>query len=286
MDLHIRDPEAVEAKVQKLIAGGGAGLKVISDFDFTISKFWWDAAGTERACSCYKLIEDCGLLESHYHDRAQALQKKYYPMEVDPNLPRDEKIQAMLDWVTEANLLLRDSGLKRDMLPVMVQGGKLRLRDLTHEVFDVIAAHDIPLLIFSGGVGNVVEEVIQHTGIPITSNTHVISNRMVFGEDGTIQRWTDPHFHAFNKFAKTIADEPFMRENEHRRNVLLFGDSLGDIHMSDGLDMDCILTVGFLNDKVEERLETYKAAYDVVILGDPSLGYHLDLLKKITAAGQ
>jgi 5'-nucleotidase len=51
--------------------------------------------------------------------------------------------------------------------------------------------------------------------------------------------------------------------------------------MSDGLSFDEIITVGFLNDRVEQRLEEYKSRFDVVILGDPDLSFVRDLLNEI-----
>ena len=281
LEILMKDPSAVEGKIKKLVAGGAEALKVISDFDFTVSKFWWDDAHTQRACSCYKLIEDCGLLDATYHDKAQALQQKYYPMEVDPNLPKEAKLQAMLDWVTAANELLHTAGMTKDMLPTIVRDGKLKLRDGTDKMFALLVAHNVPTLLFSGGIANVLEAALQHNKICLSDDIHIISNTIIWGEDGSLKGWSEPHFHAFNKLAQTVADKPFMKESVAKKNVLLFGDSLGDIKMSDGLDMDCILTVGFLNDKVDERLEEYKALYDVVILGDPSLDYHIELLEKI-----
>ena len=284
-DVRMRDEAAVRRKVAALSAAGHKALKVITDFDFTISKFWYDAAAKERACSCYKLVEDCGLLESHYHDKAQALQRRFYPVEVNPDVGREEKVAAMLQWVTEANELLRSSGFQKEMIPKMVAEGKLIVREGTHELCDLIAKHDVPLLIFSGGIANVVEAVLAREGIALTDSAHVVSNHISFDADGGIAEWSEPKFHSMNKHAATIQDEPFMQNNTHRRNVLLFGDSLGDIHMSDGLDVGTLLTVGFLNDNVESRLDDYLQAYDVVILGDPSLDYHLELLKKIVAGG-
>lgn len=41
-----------------------------------------------------------------------------------------------------------------------------------------------------------------------------------------------------------------------RDNVLLLGDSLGDLNMAKGLSAEEVLTVGFLNDKVRDTYET------------------------------
>jgi len=40
--------------------------------------------------------------------------------------------------------------------------------------------------------------------------------------------------------------------------VILIGDSIGDVHMAEGLNTDIVLKIGFLNLKIEERLEEFK----------------------------
>eukprot|EP01064_Diplonema_japonicum_P013201 TRINITY_DN20677_c0_g1_i1.p1 TRINITY_DN20677_c0_g1~~TRINITY_DN20677_c0_g1_i1.p1 ORF type:complete len:284 (+),score=93.76 TRINITY_DN20677_c0_g1_i1:40-891(+) len=281
MDIRMKDPEGVAAKIAAIKKDGKELLKVIADFDFTMTRFWWCADTKERACSCYKVIEDCGLLSKEYHDKAQELQKRFYPIEVCPDICKDEKVKAMLEWVSLANKLLEDSGLEEDTIPRMVCDAKVALRDKAKEVVDLLTEHGVPLLLFSGGIANILEEVFKKEGVVLADNAHIVSNKMVFNDKGKIAAWTEPRFHAFNKEAETIKDAPFVRDEAHRRNVLLFGDSLGDVKMSNGLSTSTILTIGYLNDKVEERLDTYLNTYDVLILGDPSMEYHLDVLKKV-----
>ncbi|KAJ9452432.1 putative cytosolic 5prime-nucleotidase 3 [Diplonema papillatum] len=278
--VRMKDPAAVALKREKIIAGGTGNLKVISDFDFTLSRFWF--AEGERACSCYKAIEDCGLLSADYHDRAKALQQKYYPIEVDPRVPWEEKLSAMYDWVCAANRLLEESGLHQDMIRPLVADAKLHLRGKAVDCIEALQKQRVPLLVFSGGIANILEEVLVREGVELTADTHVVSNKMVFDGKGHIASWTDPKFHAFNKKARTIAHERFVKDEMRRKNVLLFGDSLGDVHMSDGLEIDTLLSVAFLNDKVEERLDEYMNAFDVVILGDGDMSFHFDLINAIS----
>ena len=74
---------------------------------------------------------------------------------------------------------------------------------------------------------------------------------------------------------------PIRKELEHRKNVLLLGDSLGDLQMTDGFDYENLIKIGFLNYQDEEKLEDYKKVYDVVILNDGAMSYVNGLLKKI-----
>jgi len=52
--------------------------------------------------------------------------------------------------------------------------------------------------------------------------------------------------------------------------------------MADGVeDAKVILKIGFLNEKVEEHLDEYKRAFDVVITHDGSFRFLDDLLKEL-----
>lgn len=53
--------------------------------------------------------------------------------------------------------------------------------------------------------------------------------------------------------------------------------------MSEGLDYDCCLRVGFLNDR-QDRLPIYLDRFDVVIIGDPEMDVVLHLLDSVCVA--
>lgn len=50
------------------------------------------------------------------------------------------------------------------------------------ELFDQLKEHNVPLLIFSAGLGDIVEEVVRQSGI-FHSNVRVFSNYMDFDEN-------------------------------------------------------------------------------------------------------
>ncbi|CAM9998962.1 unnamed protein product [Sphacelaria rigidula] len=76
----------------------------------------------------------------------------------------------------------------------------------------------------------------------------------------------------------TVATSRSCSQVANRHNVLLMGDSLGDPNMSKGIGAEETLKIGFLNDKVEERMDDYLAAYDAVILGDGGFDFALGIL--------
>lgn len=66
---------------------------------------------------------------------------------------------------------------------------------------------------------------------------------------------------------------PIWPELRRRKNVLLLGDSEGDPRMTDGMNHDTILKIGFLNYHEAKLLPTYEKLYDAIILGDGDFSF-------------
>lgn len=57
--------------------------------------------------------------------------------------------------------------------------------------------------------------------------------------------------HVYNKNENAIHSSDYFDNIRHRENLLLLGDSLGDLRMAEGAgDLKCTLKIGFLNYKV------------------------------------
>jgi len=120
------------------------------------------------------------------------------------------------------------------------------------------------------------------------SQVHVISNRCIFEEsgEGKVTGFEQPLLHVFNKKSTAYLHTNFFNTEDikDRTNLLLLGDSLGDISMSEGMEIndDRIIKVGFLNDRIE-RMEQYLEKYDVVILDDPGFDIPFYLLQEVVS---
>lgn len=62
--------------------------------------------------------------------------------------------------------------------------------------------------------------------------------------------------HVYNKNENVIHDSDYFQNIEHRTSMILMGDSLGDLHMADGAEVNHKLKIGFLNTRVNTL--TYK----------------------------
>ncbi len=101
---------------------------------------------------------------------------------------------------------------------------------------------------------------------------------MNFFHQGELTGFDGDLIHVFNKNENAVHDSEYFRRLQGRSNVLLMGDSLGDLNMADGADAKHLLKIGFLNDKVYRTLcfstLIVESSYSEIFVGhlcDPSL---------------
>ena len=227
-----KDKESYLKKISLLKAGGAEKLNIVTDFDFTLTKFHLNG---QRGASCHKVIEDCGLLNEDYHHKAQAVQLKYYPLEVDPSLDADTRLKYMIEWVVVAHKLLVDSGLTKHIIEqavsYMLEKEKVALRGKVTTFIQQLADKNIPLLIFSAGIADVLEEILRHHILINRTLVHIISNRCIFhGPTQELSGFEEPTIHVFNKRAETFLETDYFKTKDldRRSNLILIGDSLGE----------------------------------------------------------
>lgn len=73
--------------------------------------------------------------------------------------------------------------------------------------------------------------------------------------------------HTYNKNMNRLPKE-IKEEIEKKNNILLFGDLIEDIGIVDDKDLYKTLTIGFLENNVEENLDVYQDNYDIVLTGE------------------
>jgi len=269
-----KDRAVLEEKVAKLVTGGPSKLQLIFDFDYTMSRA--HKAGVPVDCS-WGVLENYADLPSSYTEKVKILRNQYYPIEIDPSISIEEKIPHMSQWYTKANLLLAESKVKADWFPRMVAQSNCELRDSTEVLLQTLHQSQIPLLVLSAGVGDLIKQILDHFNV-FHDNIKIVSNFLEFdAESGAaLGLKTDPCIHMFNKKA------PSQEGLEQRKNIILIGDSLGDLRMADGIeDVNVVLSIGFLDKNVEANLPVYLDAFDVVLVDDQTMNFPIAVIEDI-----
>ncbi|KAG7386360.1 5'-nucleotidase, cytosolic III [Phytophthora pseudosyringae] len=300
----IGDPDAFARKMRKFTKDGPEQLLVIADFDRTLTPYYKQRSDPktplEQENSSHGLLMTSTVLHPRVCVGEQELFARFYPVEMSPTLSAEEKLPFMEQWWDSAHALLIEYKLTKKQIDQAVSLGSLSFRQGFHPLFKLLHDQQVPTLIFSAGLYDVIHAALEQefaaerkrnggsteTKSNKPSNVHVVSNMMRFDASGVINGFDGTVIHSLNKTARVLLDSSFWEEYElkKRRNVLLLGDSRGDVRMSEGLDADEIIRVGFLNVHVDEALNEYLELYDVVFTHDVSLVPVQMLIEQITAS--
>lgn len=276
--VHIRDPERVERIVTDLIKDGHDNLQVVSDFDRTITRFMFE---DRKVPTCHGVLDDCPALPESYRDKANKLRAKYLPLEFSNNISIDEKYNLMVEWWTSAHNLLVDAGLKRADLKEMIAKSGMVLREGSTKLFKQLNDAGVPCLVFSAGIGDVLAEAITQFS-KFFPNMQIVSNFMDFDEQDNLVGFKGEMIHTYNKHEVAVHHPEYFERHKHRTNVILLGDTLGDLTMADGMPQaKNVLTIGFLNDHIDQNLESYKDSFDIVLISDETMDLPNAILQKV-----
>lgn len=276
----ISNQERFEELKEKFKKDGVEKLHVLADFDQTLTQAF---VNNKRTPALISILADEGYLTSDYPEKANALFKKYYNIEIDPDIPFEEKREAMEEWWTKHFNLLISSGLDRNDIEEIVKSDNIALRKGVPELLNNLQSNNIPLVILSSaGVGQ--ESIVSYLGYKklLSDNIYIICNSFNWSEDGKAISVNQPIIHSLNKNETVIKDFPEVFEKiKERTNVVLLGNSIHDIDMITGFDYDNLIKIGFLNEEVDKNLEKYKENFDVVITNDSSAEFVNSLFKEL-----
>uniref|UniRef100_A0A4W6CMB5 5'-nucleotidase, cytosolic IIIB n=1 Tax=Lates calcarifer TaxID=8187 RepID=A0A4W6CMB5_LATCA len=166
--------------------------QVISDFDMTLTRF---AHNGKRVPTTHNILDNRLLINEDCTRKMRELLNTYYPIEIDASRSAEEKLPLMVEWWTKVHELLIEQKIRRDMLAHAVKESSAMLRDGYKVFFECLAEHQVPLLIFSAGVGDVLEEVIRQNHV-FHPNIHIISNYMDF--DQTVEERKESYINSFD----------------------------------------------------------------------------------------
>lgn len=186
----------------------------------------------------------------------------------------------MMKWWTEAHASLVAQKLNRADLKRMAEQANLEIRPGVDRVLIDCKNTSVPFLVFSAGIGNIIEEILKGANM-FYDNMHIVSNMMVFDDKGVCVDFKEPLIHVFNKSEFQLETSPYHKMIEERSNVILMGDSLGDLQMSQGVKHDLCFNIGFLNHDIKALEPSYFKAFDLVIEGDANMNPVIEMLKHL-----
>ena len=158
------------------------------DFDRTITASnscdSWDATGK--------------LLGIEFKERILSLYNKYRPIELDYKITVEEKLRAMETWYQSCMNLYHEYHLTKIQLEQSISQSEILFRNGAKEFLDKMAKYNIPVIILSAGIGNVIEQFLKENEC-YTKNISIISNFITFDNKGNMNYFKGPMIHTLNK---------------------------------------------------------------------------------------
>lgn len=278
-EILIKDQKQIDIFMKKVREDGVKKLHILADFDRTITKSIVDG---KLVPSLISILRDENYLTPDYRARAHALYDRFHAIEIDPKVSTEEKKKAMYEWWTTHFKILMECGLNESDLDQVIKSARIQLRDGAREFIVSLDKFQIPMVILSAsGLSiEVIKDYLSSINL-LYKNIYIISNQFKWDEKGNMVGYLEPVVHSFNKDETLIYESPFYDKIRNRKNVILMGDSIGDLGMIEGFEWENLLKIGFLDEKIDECREVYKENFDAVIVDQGGFGFVNDLLSKI-----
>lgn len=241
---------------------------LVIDFDHTLtskkSDDSWEISGS--------------LLGKEFAKDMNELYQKYGLIELDDKIAIKEKEKSMVEWYEKCMDLYYKYHLTQEKLKKSVENGNLIYRDGAEVFLKKAHQENIPVIILSAGIGNVIELFLKQTNCYF-DNIYIISNFMEFDKDGDVKEFDNTKMiHTLNKTMKGKLSEKYIKKIKDKTYKILIGDLKEDEKMVEQKEWGTTLKIGILEQKVEERLKVYQKTFDVVLIGEDAT---FDILNKI-----
>ncbi|EDO40245.1 predicted protein [Nematostella vectensis] len=263
--VYISDSVGVREKLQRIYEAGIDKIQILTDFDKTLTKFIVD--GTPGN-TIQEALEKSGHIPESFRAKFADLKDHYLPI-LSGDMSSNEKESVILEWCSKVNDLIVELNLKKDDLPAIVRDGLLVLREGVEWLFVKTSENKVPVFILSEGLGDLIEEVIRQQS-QLYDNVTIMANYMKFNQ-GVMVGIHGKLLTSGNK-QEQAKNNLFFEKNKDRSSAIVMGDSIRDSEMASSLrNAENVITVGILNEKVDENLKAYQEAFDVVIVDDHSI---------------
>ena len=229
---------------------------VFMDYDKTITSSesidsW--AASANKEVMGEEIIKD---LNKYY--------EKYGVIEFDYHIDKNKREKYIIEWYDKCIDLYYQYGLTKEKLKESINSSKLILREGAKDILSKLYENNIPVIIFSAGIGNVIEQFLQEKGC-YYDNITIIGNFIKFDQNGSMIKFYEKIIQKLKKNIDKV-DELIIKEKiKEKEYRVVIGDLVEDINMMGEYPENKSLKIGLLNKNITENLEVYKKNFDIVL---------------------
>lgn len=246
-------------------------IHIVTDFDRTIT------SGDSK--SSWSLFAYSGYMPAQYIEKREELYKIYRPVENNLSISREYREEKMKEWWDKHLEILVEYNLSEKIVQSIAFDEKhMHLRDDAAEFLSTCKDYNIPVIIISAGIGNIILEFLKHNEV-LYDNIYIISNFLQY-ENGIVKGFDNHIIHSLNKNEQEL---PYEAKDaiKDRPYSIIMGDGIDDIRIVSKEQRENSLAVGFLEDNIEDNLEGYTEVFDIVYTNNTSLKPMIKLIESL-----
>ena len=273
-------------------------LALVTDFDFTISKKYNYQKNLSLGSS-YRFYDESliGGNQQKVLEIQNDLCNKYMKYETDASIDikiREKKVEEF--YVKSLDVYINPK-FTRDSIGKMLEKlkEKFELRKYTKDLFELLIKLEIPIIIVSGGVKEVIIDLLKKSiknfeTFLTQKKIEIIANELYFEEGKGCIGHSKDVIYAFNK--SNFVKENIKKNFPDVKNVIVMGDHLNDYDSVHDLEIskNNIIGIGYVNIKpelindeknkeiIKKNVEEYNDIYDVNLIGDSDFSFLIKLL--------
>jgi len=126
---------------------------ILTDFDHTCTSF----TNQNRVCpATMGVIRNSGFVEKNFCAQLETVFQKYHPLEHKISISNEEKAKIIHEWNQEIRKIYRKNQIPVDVIPKALDATDIRFRHYLTEYLNTTYQNDIPTIILSGGVQQII----------------------------------------------------------------------------------------------------------------------------------
>ena len=218
--LTLRNQKQFFLKLDSFIKEGVDKIHLLLDFDRTLTKSQNDLG---ENVTTWEILKDH--LPSKAQKEYQQFYKKYRALEIGNKMTVSDAVK----WWKRILNLFQKNKLKWSDITNDVEK-RMPIRPYTKELFQICERKNIPTVIISAGIQDIIELWCQKFEI---NPTIILSTNLTFSSEDYMTGWRkDSLIHILNKKEKGYQE--IKKIKSKRPNTILIGDSLDDAYMVEG----------------------------------------------------
>ncbi len=274
-------------------------ITLITDYDFTISKKY-NYQKKLGLFSSYRFYDESliGGDQQKVIDTQNELCNKYMKYETDASIDIKIREKYVHEFYVKSLDVYINPNFTRISIVKMIDKvkDKFELRKYTKEFFEFLIKLEIPIIIVSGGIQEVIIDLLKRSIKDFElyckqKKIIIIANELYFDEKKGCVGYSNDVIYAFNKssFVKDVIKKNF----PEIENILIMGDHLNDYDCIKDLNLtqDNAIGFGFVNikpefvedetkkEEIQNNINNYKKVYDVNLIGDSDFLFLIKILE-------